>query len=198
MISNGIFSIDIQTNCVAPYVLLYRIGNIDTSRFQVLKVRLRITGATEPTLGAEVLLRDAAAAAWSGEDLPFTVVSDGQWHEYAIDCSVSAAWALWTRDGKIGLQFPHESSQAITVEVDQMRVESSGGFHQLSLSPAGDGRFDLSYPSLAGRSYSLYFRESLSTGEWNQVSSDAGDGEEILNVHTNTTATSGFYKLTKE
>jgi len=103
VISNGVFSVEIQPGCVAPYLLLYRISNIDTSRFQVLKVRLRITGATEPTLGAEVLLRDGGEKAWSGEDLPFTVVSDGQWHEYAIDCSLSTAWALWTLEGKIGL-----------------------------------------------------------------------------------------------
>jgi len=79
-----------------------------------------------------------------------------------------------------------------------MRVESIDGFHQLSLSPAGDGQFNLSYPSLAGRSYSLFFRESLSTGDWSQVfSGDAGSGEEIVQQHTNAVA-NGFYKLIEE
>jgi arylsulfatase A len=195
-VSNGTMSIVIQPGCVFPFILLYRDGYIDTSRFQIMKIRLRISGAIEPTLTAEALLRHDG---WAGEDIPFTVYPDGQWHEYAIDVTLSSAWDQWVRTGRIGLQFPHQFSQTITVEVDQMRVESLDGFHQLSLSSAGDGRFSLSYPSLVGRTYSLFFRESLATGAWSRISSGtAGSGENDFQQHTNTTAASGFYKLMEE
>ena len=196
VVSNGVMSIEIQPGCVFPFILLYRDGYIDTSRFQILKVRMRITDAVEPTLIAEALLRHDG---WAGDDIPFTVVTDGQWHEVAIDVTLSSAWDQWVRTGRIGLQFPREAVQPITVEIDHLRLESRDGFSRLSLSEAGDSEFGISYPSLVGRSYSLFHRANLATGEWNTVfSGNAGCGEETVQLHTNAAADSGFYKLTEE
>ena len=198
VVSNGVLLVEIQPGCVYPYPTLYRIGYIDTSRFQILKVRMRITGAAEDALAAKALLRYDGWTAGSG-DIPFTAVSDGEWHQYAIDVTLSPAWDQWLSTGRIGLLLPYQASETITVEVDHLRLESRDGFLQLSLSPAGGSGFDISSPSLVGRSYSLYHRESLSAGDWSSVfSGTAGSGEETVHLHTDATAKSGFYKLVEE
>lgn len=196
VVSNGIFSVTIQPGTVHPTPILYREGFIDTSRFSVFKVRMRISGAAEPQLSARVLLRHDL---WTGEDIEFSAAADGQWHEYAVDVSTSSAWAQWVRTGRIGLLLPWKSDNAVTVEVDRMRLESADGFSRLSLVPEAEGAMRLAFPSLLGRSYTLLFRENLSTGSWTAVSNAApGSGEETEFSHADGSAISGFYKLMEE
>ena len=196
VVSDGVMSIEIQPNTQHPYPNLYREGYIDTTRFQIMKIRMRISGAAQSTLTTRALLRQSG---WSGDDISFEADADGAWHEYAIDLTRSSAWEQWTSTGRIGLQFPHQDSNTITVAVDHIRLESREGFLQLSLLKDEGNEFNLSYPSQVGRTYSLYHRESLTTGDWNLISSgNAGNGKRQSYSHSNVSAESGFYKLVEE
>ena len=196
VVLDGVMSIEIQPNTQHPYPNLYREGYIDTTRFQIMKIRMRISGAAQSTLTTRALLRHSG---WSGDDILFEADADGAWHEYAIDLTRSSAWEQWTSTGRIGLQFPHQDSNTITVAVDHIRLESRDGFLQLSLLKDEGNGFNLSYPSQVGRTYSLYHRESLTTGDWNLISSgNAGSGKRQSHSHSNVSAESGFYKLVEE
>lgn len=198
VVSNGVMSITIQPGTAPTYPMLYRNGYIDTSRFQILKIRMRITGAAEPTLTAEALLRYDGWASGAG-DIPFEAVSDGQWHEYAIDVTLSSSWDPWVRGGRIGLQFPHEASQTIIIDIDYMRLESSDGFYRLAIQPTAGQSFEVTYPSLVGRSNSLLYCDNLVSGHWAVVSGpQAGNGEEMTLNDPNVTNQHGFYQLIQE
>lgn len=196
VISNGVISVQLQPGCVAPYPMLYREGYIDTSRFSVLKIRLRVTGGGSSPLTAKALLRYSG---WAGQDIPFSVPVDGIWHEYSIDVSLSTAWAKWVRTGRIGLVFPVPSGSSATVDIDTMQLESRDGFYQMSLHPSGGQGLSVRYPSLIGRTNSLLYRASLSDGSWSVVSNHvAGNGEVKTLITANGDGKQGFYKLMEE
>lgn len=196
VISNGFMSIEIQPNTIFPYPNLYWEGYIDTTRFQIMKIRMRISGAAQPTQTVRALLRHTN---WSGDDISFEADADGEWHEYAIDVTQSSAWNQWTHTGRIGLQFPHQDANTITIALDHIRLESRDGFLRLSLSKEGSSDFKLTYPSQVGKTYSLYHRESLTAGDWVLVSSgNAGTGKSKIHLHSKVTAKYGFYKLVED
>ena len=59
----------------------------------------------------------------SFHDLPFKPNSDGEWHEYVIDCMESEAWAQWTPEGRIGIALPVPKDGEIVVELKTIKLD---------------------------------------------------------------------------
>lgn len=118
---NGAYRVQVHAGLSSPTPTIYRHFSVDTDRFKRMRVRMKVTpegGATcKP---AKAMLRNEA---WSGQDLPFPVQVDGEWHEYEIDVIKSKSWGNWAKDGRIGLTLPAPKQGSITVDVDFMKLE---------------------------------------------------------------------------
>jgi hypothetical protein len=93
--------------------------DVDTEKYSKLRFEMKISGGTSVGAGRAVL-RDTA---WKGDDLPFMVTADGQWHEYVIKCTESTAWLKWTPEGRIGIALPVPTEGEIVVELKSVRLE---------------------------------------------------------------------------
>ena len=112
----GVFKITVQAGATPP--LVYVDGAVDTAKYSRIRYEMKLT--TDSTIGrARAVLRQAA---WKGDDLLFTPVADGQWHEYVVDCTQSSAWSQWTPEGRIGIALPVPANGALEVELKTIRL----------------------------------------------------------------------------
>jgi len=116
MIADGIFKLTVQAGATPP--LVYVDGAVDTAKYSRIRYEMKLT--TDSKIGrARAVLRQAA---WKGDDLLFTPVADGQWHEYVVDCTQSSAWSQWTPEGRIGIALPVPAGGALEVELKTIRL----------------------------------------------------------------------------
>jgi len=116
MIADGIFKLTVQAGATPP--LVYVDGAVDTAKYSRIRYEMKLT--TDSKIGrARAVLRQAA---WKGDDLLFTPVADGQWHEYVVDCTQSSAWSQWTPEGRIGIALPVPANGALEVELKTIRL----------------------------------------------------------------------------
>ena len=92
---------------------------VDTEMYAKIRFEMRVSGGTSIGAGRAVLRHTD----WKGADLLFKPIADGQWHEYIIDCSKSAAWPEWTSAGRIGVALPVPTKEEIVVELKTIRLE---------------------------------------------------------------------------
>ena len=116
VIKNGIGKIIVQAGATPP--LLYVGMDVDTAKYSKLRYEMKLSNGVE--IGkARAVLRWAE---WQGNDLLFEPIADGQWHEYVIDCTQSAAWSQWTPTGRIGIALPVPKSGELEVELKAIRL----------------------------------------------------------------------------
>ena len=112
----GVFKITVQAGATPP--LVYVDGAVDTAKYSRIRYEMKLT--TDSKIGqSRAVLRQAA---WKGDDLLFTPVADGQWHEYVVDCTQSSAWSQWTPEGRIGIALPVPANGALEVELKTIRL----------------------------------------------------------------------------
>lgn len=112
----GVFKITVQAGATPP--LVYVDGAVDTAKYSRIRYEMKLT--TDSTIGrARAVLRQAV---WKGNDLLFTPIADGQWHEYVVDCTQSSAWSQWTPEGRIGIALPVPANGALEVELKTIRL----------------------------------------------------------------------------
>ncbi len=117
LIENGICKVTVKAGATPP--LLYAGMDVDTEKYAKIRFEMRVSGGTSIGAGRAVLRHTD----WKGTDLLFKPIADGQWHEYIIDCSKSAAWPEWTPEGRIGVALPVPTKEEIVVELKTIRLE---------------------------------------------------------------------------
>ena len=121
VIQDGVFKARLSPGLAHPTPLLYRDGAMATTVFSTMRVRMRVTVEDGGDCGpARALLRHDQ---WQGEDIPFEVHADGQWHDYVIDVTQSSAWRQWTPSGRIGIVMPEPDRRAVMVEIDFIKLD---------------------------------------------------------------------------
>ena len=123
VIRDGVFSVRLSPGLAFPTPLLFRDRGTAITAFSTLRIRMRVTVEDGGDCGpAGALLRNDG---WKGEDIPFDVHADGQWHEYVIDVTQSPAWSKWTRRGRLGMVMPEPAKSPITVDIDFIKLEKT-------------------------------------------------------------------------
>jgi len=117
LIENGICKVTVKAGATPP--LLYSGMDVDTEKYAKIRFEMKVSGGTSIGAGRAVLRHTD----WKGADLLFKPIADGQWHEYIIDCSKSAAWPEWTSAGRIGVALPVPTKEEIVVELKTIRLE---------------------------------------------------------------------------
>ena len=117
VIESGICKVTVKAGAIPP--LLYAGMDVDTGKYTKIRFEMKVSGGTSIGAGRAVLRHTD----WKGADLLFKPIADGQWHEYIIDCSKSAAWPEWTPAGRIGIALPVPTKGEIEVALKTVRLE---------------------------------------------------------------------------
>jgi arylsulfatase A-like enzyme len=117
IVENNVAKITITSGAKPP--ILYKGMDIDTKKYSKIRFEMKITGAESTSNGRAVVRHQA----WAGKDLTFKPISDGQWHEYLIDCSKSSSWSQWTAQGRIGLALPVPEKGKAHIELKTISLE---------------------------------------------------------------------------